>query len=55
MNFIKTPTPEYRHNGHTARPAQTGVLAWFARLLRTPTPEYKTIATYSGRGDSPER
>ena len=44
MDFVKTPTPPYKNqraNGGHVR--ESGWLDWFAGLLRTPTPQYKTI------------
>lgn len=44
MNFIKTPTPDYRQNGPSGKPRPSGVLSWLARLLQTPTPDYKSAS-----------
>lgn len=41
MDLFRTPTPPYNQQPDGPRPSEaTGVLGWFASLLRTRTPAY---------------
>ena len=52
MNFIKTPTPDYRQNGYGSKPRPTGFLGWLASLLQTPTPAYKPAPELNKQGET---